>query len=286
MRLKDSVIVVTGGASGIGAAMCERFAQDAPRAITVVDLDGDGARAVSERIAAACAGVEVHCAAVDVSVESQVADLISEVNERDGLIDLFCGNAGIATGAGIEASDEVWRRIIDVNVMAHVYAMRALLPGWLERGSGHFVVTASAAGLLSNLGDAPYSVTKHGAVALAEWLSITYGDRGIAVACLCPQGVRTPLLFPEMRTSERITDEGVEAQGLVSDTRPLALEVVKGQRLLEPEDVADMVVAALEDGRFLILPHEEVAAYEQARANDRERWLSSMRRLQAKITGG
>lgn len=282
MRLDDAVIVVTGGGSGIGAAMCERFARERPRAITVADLDGEAAERVAERIRRAHPGVRASAAAVDVSDEAALGALIATVNERDGLIDVFCGNAGIGTGMGLDAPDEVWRRINDVNVMAHVYAARALVPAWVERGSGHLVVTASAAGLLSNLGDAPYSVTKHGAVALAEWLSITYGDRGVTVSCLCPQGVRTPLLFPELRSP---TAPAGVAPDAVDDT-PLALEVVKAQRLIEPEQVADMVVAALEDGRFLILPHEEVAAYEQARAGDRERWLRSMRRLQSTITGG
>lgn len=275
MHLEDSVIVVTGGGSGIGAAMCRRFARGAPRAITVADLDAGSADSVAEELATAHPELTVRGVGVDVADESQVVAMIEEVHARDGVIDLFCGNAGIGTGAGIEAPDDVWRQIIDVNVMAHVYAARALVPVWLERGRGHLLVTASAAGLLTNLGDAPYSVTKHGAVALAEWLSITYGDRGIDVSCLCPQGVRTPLLFPELR-------DGATGSG----EDQLALEVVKTQRLLEPEDVADMVVAALEDGRFLILPHEEVAAYEQARAGDRDRWLASMRRMQAKITGG
>jgi len=282
VRLDDAVIVVTGGGSGIGAAMCERFAREEPRAITVADLDGGAAERVAERIREAHPAVRTSAAALDVSDEDQLAELIATVNERDGLIDLFCGNAGIGTGLGLDAPDETWRRINDINVMAHVYAARALVPAWVERGSGHLIITASAAGLLSNLGDAPYSVTKHGAVALAEWLSITYGDRGITVSCLCPQGVRTPLLFPELRSPTAPAEVTPDA----ATDAPLALEVVKAQRLLEPEQVADMVVAAVEDGRFLILPHEEVAAYEQARAGDRERWLRSMRRLQATISGG
>lgn len=280
MQLKDSVIVVTGGGSGIGAALCERFAADRPRSIVVADMDLAGAQRVAARITAATPDVDVRPVQLDVSVEAEVASLIEDTTARDGTIDLFCANAGIGTGAGIEAADEVWRRIIDVNVMAHVYASRALLPGWLERGRGHLMITASAAGLLTNLGDAPYSVTKHAAVALAEWLSVTYGDRGVAVSCLCPQGVRTPLLFPEMRD-----EAGGAGDASAAPNGPLALEVVKGQRVLEASEVAAIVVAALEDGRFLILPHEEVAAYEQARANDRDRWLSAMRRMQAKITG-
>lgn len=267
--LRDAVVVVTGGGSGIGAALCERFAREAPRAIVVADLDGEHAAHVAARVSDAQPQVDVEAAAVDVSDEAAVADLVASTTSRHGTIDLFCANAGIGTGAGIEAPDEVWRRIIDVNLMSHVYAARALLPAWLERRRGHLLVTASAAGLLTNLGDAPYSVTKHGAVALAEWLSVTYGDRGVTVSCLCPQGVRTPLLFPE---------------GTSGDD-PLALEVVRSQRLLEPEDVAEVVVASLADGRFLVLPHPEVADYERARAGDRERWLGAMRRLQARITG-
>jgi len=155
-------------------------------------------------------------------------------------------------------------------VMAHVYAARALLPAWLEAGEGHLLITASAAGLLTNLGDAPYTATKHAAVGLAEWLSVTYGDRGLHVACLCPQGVRTPLLFG---ASDSPTDGA------------LAADVVKAQRILEPEEVADTVVEGLADERFLILPHPEVADYERARATDRDRWLGAMRRLQAKLLG-
>ena len=270
-QIRGAVVVVTGGGSGIGAAMCARFARDGAATIVVADLDGDAAGRVAEALRAQYPAVQLTSAAVDVSVEDEVVELVASTSAAHGTIDLFCANAGIGTGAGIDAPDEVWRRIIDVNLMSHVYAARALLPAWLERGRGHLLVTASAAGLLTNLGDAPYSVTKHGAVALAEWLSITYGDRGVTVSCLCPQGVRTPLLFPG---------------GDATSDDPLALEVVRAQRLIEPEDVADAVATALGDGRFLILPHEEVAAYEQARAGDRERWLSAMRRLQSKITGG
>ncbi|MGB3411564.1 MAG: SDR family oxidoreductase [Microthrixaceae bacterium] len=275
MELNGKVIIVTGGGSGIGAALCERFAQEQPRSLTIVDLSEASARRVADRIAEGHPALAVHPVGLDVTDEGELAGLIGATIEREGQVDLFVGNAGIGTGAGVYADDVVWERIIDVNVMAHVYAARALLPGWLERGEGRMVITASAAGLLSNLGDAPYSVTKHGAVALAEWLSITYGDRGVTVSCLCPQGVRTPLLFPELA-------EGNGAPPLLPEDQ-LALEVVKAQRILEPSEVAESVMDALADGRFLILPHVEVAAYEQARANDRERWLRSMRRMQAKL---
>lgn len=269
MELRDRVIVVTGGASGIGAAMCHRFARETPRAVVVVDLDASAAATVADAVRAASPTTATQGRAVDVGDGDAVAALVAEVTARHGTIDLFCANAGIATGMGVDAPDESWHAIWQVNVMAHVYAARALLPAWLERGEGYLLTTASAAGLLTNLGDAPYSVTKHGAVALAEWLSVTYGDRGVRVSCLCPQGVRTPLLFGD---------------GPMDGA--LAAEVVKAQRVIEPEEVADAVVEAVGDERFLILPHAEVADYERARTGDRERWLRSMRKLQARLLGG
>lgn len=272
MELTDAVVVVTGGASGIGAALVERIAAEQPAAVVVADLDAAGAAAVAERVGAAAVGVDVWPTGIDVSVEAEVVALVAEVERRNGPVDLFCANAGIGSAMGIEAPDEVWERVLAVNLKSHLYAARALVPGWCERGRGHLLVTASAAGLLTNLGDAPYSVSKHGAVALAEWISITYGDRGVGVSCLCPQGVRTPLLF------------GPGALGADQDAT-LATEVVKAQRILEPAQVADVTVAALAEDRFLILPHEEVAAYEQARAGDRGRWLAAMSRLQARVEG-
>ena len=272
MELRDTVVVVTGGGSGIGAAMCRRFAAEGPTAVVVVDLDGDAAARVADQIrATASEGTTVQARTIDVADESQVGALVTETHMDHGPIDLFCANAGIGTGAGVEASDAMWEQIWHVNVMAHVYAARALLPTWLERGQGYLLTTASAAGLLSNLGDAPYTATKHAAVGLAEWISITYGDRGVKVSCLCPQGVRTPLLFG---------GPGTPADGA------LATEVVKAQRILEPEDVAEVVVEGLRAEEFLILPHAEVADYERARAGDREKWLAGMRRLQARIAGG
>ena len=225
--------------------------------------------------------VKVSSHQVDVSKESEVIALIHQVTETSGTIDLFCGNAGIGTALGLDAPNQVWQSTLDVNLMAHVYAARALMPAWLDRGRGYYLLTASAAGLLTNLGDAPYSVSKHGAVALAEWMSITYGDRGIVVSCLCPQGVRTPLLFPEMKASVAPDSDSASAP-----EDAVALAVVRAQRILEPSEVAESVVNALATEQFLILPHEEVAAYEQARASNRERWLSAMRRLQAQISGG
>ncbi len=269
MQLDGSVIVITGGGNGIGAALAERFVRERPAAVVLADLQPEAVEAVATRLAdGAPAGVEVWARACDVAAEDDLGALLADVEERHGLVDLFCANAGIGSAQGLDASEDTWDRVWQVNVMAHVRAARLLVPRWTERGSGHLLVTASAAGLLSNLGDAPYSVTKHGAVAFAEWLSITYGDQGVGVSCLCPQGVRTPLLF-----------------GTVDGEAPdeLALEVVKAQRILEPEDVAEFTAAALAADEFLILPHEEVADYERARAGDRGRWLSSMRRLQARL---
>ncbi|MFZ4519530.1 MAG: SDR family oxidoreductase [Microthrixaceae bacterium] len=268
MQVDGTVVVVTGGASGIGEALVRRFAAEGAAAVVAADLDAAGAERVAREVAAEHPDCRALARSLDAGSRDDVHDLVAEIRAELGPIDLFCANAGIGTGAGVDASDAQWEAIWRVNVMAHVHAAQALLPGWLERGSGYLLTTASAAGLLTNLGDAPYSVTKHAAVGLAEWLAITYGDRGVRVSCLCPQGVRTPLLFGSMAEGE------------------LAAEVVKAQGVIEPEDVADAVVEGLADERFLILPHPEVARFEQARAADRDRWLGSMRKLQARITGG
>jgi NAD(P)-dependent dehydrogenase (short-subunit alcohol dehydrogenase family) len=280
MELTDAVIIVTGGGSGIGAAMCRRFAVEAPAAIVVADLVAEAAEAVAHQLRAEHgATTTVDAAVCDVAAPEQVRDLVEGAIDRHGRVDLFCANAGIATGAGVDAPDEVWQRTWEVNVMAHVHAARALLPGWLARGSGHLLTTASAAGLLTNLGDAPYSVTKHAAVAFAEWLSITYGDRGVGVSCLCPQGVRTPMLFPDLA--------GAGAAGTAADDAAViaAAEAVRAHGVIEPSEVADAVAAGLAEDRFLILPHPEVADYERNRAGDRERWLRGMRRLQSQFGG-
>jgi len=262
MELAGKVAVVTGGASGIGRALCRRFAAEGA-SVVVADVDAPGAAAVAQEIK----GLAVPC---DVSVEADVAALIDAARLSFDRIDLFCANAGIANGgqpdgpgAGIgpEAPDEDWERMWRVNVVSHIYAARALVPLMLDQGGGYILVTASAAGLLTMLGNAPYSVTKHAAVALAEWLAITYGDRGLRVSCLCPQLVRTEMLAAAMAT--------VEQKGLAQ------------LGILDPEDVAEVVVEGLREERFLILPHPEVANYFQRKAGDYDRWLVGMRRLQA-----
>ena len=274
MELAGKVTVVTGGASGIGAALCRRFAEEGARAVVVVDLDHDGALRVADAVAGAHPGTTAVAEQLDVTDGPATTRLVDRLVEQFDGIDLFCANAGIATGAGVEAPEQVWQRSWDVNVMGHVHAATALLPHWLGRGHGYLVTTASAAGLLTMVGDAPYSATKHAAVGLAEWLSITYGHRGVTVSCLCPQGVRTPMLFG--------TGDGTASP---DDGASLAAETVKAQGVIEPEDVAEAVVAAVRTGQFLVLPHPEVADYEAARATQRERWLGGMRKLAARISG-
>ncbi len=264
MELAGKVVVVTGAASGIGRAMARRFAAEGARAVVVADLDGDGAATVAGEIDAA--GGTATAVATDVSVEADVRRLVERTEADHGPIDLFCSNAGIATGGGVEVPDEEWDRIWRINVLAHVFAARAVLPGMLARGEGYLLQTASAAGLLTQIGSAPYTVTKHAAVALAEWLAITHGDAGIKVSCLCPQGVRTPMLL------------GGHAAG-----DPGASAVLASGAALEPEEVAEAVVRGLAEERFLILPHPEVAEYVRRKADDRDRWLAGMRRLQARI---
>ena len=252
MKLKDKVAVVTGGANGIGRALCRRFAAEGARGVVVADLDAQRA----EALAAEINGIAV---TTDVSSEADIINLVNRAAEAYGVIDLFCSNAGIGTPGGADEPNDIWQRIWEVNVMAHVYAARAVIPGMLARGEGYILATASAAGLLTQIGSAPYSVTKHAAVAFAEWLAITHGDAGIRVSCLCPQGVNTDLL----RRSAGGAGEFLRAG------------------MLEPEQVADAVVKGLDEERFLILPHAEVQEYFRRKATDYDRWLRGMRRLQA-----
>lgn len=276
VELAGRAVVVTGGASGIGRAMCLRFSSEALRGLVVADLDAQGASAVASQVVSR--GIDALALPTDVTSDAQVAALVERAQDAFGPIDLFCSNAGVAVTGGPEAPDEAWERCWQVNVMAHVYAARAVLPGMLARGEGYLLNTASAAGLLTNLGTAPYSVTKHGAVALAEWLSITYGDAGIGVSCLCPQGVRTPMLLGALGI-EPAGESGTEAS-------TSAGAVLASGGLMEPDEVAATVVEGLREERFLILPHPEVAGYFRKRAEDHERWLRGMRRMQARLSAG
>lgn len=254
--------VVTGAGHGIGRALARRLVTEGAR-VVVNDLDAAAAEDVAAELGATAAPGD--CASAE-----GVQDLVERATAALGRIDVFCANAGIdaAPEAGpdtLQAPDELWDRMLQVNVMAHVRAARAVVPGWLADGrGGRFVVTASAAGLLTMIGSAPYSVTKHAAVGFAEWLSVTYGDRGVTVQAICPQGVRT-----------RMLEQSGDLQALLSRDAALA-----------PEAVADAWVASLADDRFLVLPHPEVAGYYAARATDTDRWLAGMRRLQAKVDTG
>jgi len=253
MQVAGNVVVVTGGASGIGRALCQRFAQEGAKAVIVADVNEEGAKAVAAEIQ----GMAVAC---DVSNEDDIIRLVGFTEENAGPVDIFCSNAGILVIGGVEASTESWQRIWEINVMSHVYAARAVIPGMIERGGGAILITASAAGLLSQIGSAPYSVTKHAAVGLAENIAITYGDQGIKVFALCPQAVRT---------------EMTRGGGSVA--------AVDG--MMEPEQLADTVMEAFEKETFLILPHSEVHTYMQRKASDYDRWLQGMRRLQARFFG-
>jgi NAD(P)-dependent dehydrogenase (short-subunit alcohol dehydrogenase family) len=269
MEIGDRVVVVTGGGTGIGRALCERFGTEGARAVVVADLDEAAAGATASSIAAQ--GGTAISIGVDVANEAQVVALVDRAIEAFGRIDLFCSNAGIFVEGGAEAPNESWERIWAVNVMAHVYAARAVLPAMIERGEGCLLNTASAAGLLTNLGAAPYSVTKHAAVAFAEWLAITHGSDGIQVSCLCPQAVRTNMLLGSLDASDPT------AAALASSA------VLASGAVLEPAEVAEAVVNGLRDERFLILPHPEVGEYFRRKGDDPERWIEGMRRLQARV---
>ncbi|MFI1096587.1 SDR family oxidoreductase [Streptomyces sp. NPDC020917] len=248
--LRDARVVVTGAGGGIGAALARRFAAEGAR-VVVNDLDADAARKVADEIGAAV-------------VAGDASGIVPAARTAlGGGIDVFCANAGVGTGGGPEADDAAWELAWDVNVMAHVRAARALLPEWLERGRGRFVSTVSAAGLLTMIGAAPYSVTKHGALAFAEWLSLTYRHRGVRVHAVCPQGVRTAMLRSTGPAGDLVLTPGA----------------------IEPEDVAEAVMRGIADDRFLILPHPEVAGYSAARAAEPERWLRGMNKLQRSYEG-
>lgn len=246
------MIVITGAARGIGEALARRFKAEGARAVVAADVDGPAV----EKLAAELDGFGMR---VDVGVEADVRRLVDATIARYGAIDLFCSNAGIFVEGGIDAPDHVWARMRDIHVMAHIYAARAVLPGMLARGQGYLLQTVSAAGLLTSLESAPYAVTKHASLALAEWIAMTHGDAGIKVSALCPQGVRTDMLMQD--------PDNFLMEGSVS-----------------VEQVADAVIAGLAEERFLILPHPEVAEYFRRKANDHDRWLRGMRRFRKEVS--
>jgi NAD(P)-dependent dehydrogenase (short-subunit alcohol dehydrogenase family) len=261
MRLSGRHVVVTGGGGGIGGALARRFDAEGARAVVVADRDLASAEAVADEIGALAVQF-------DAGLEDGVQALIAQASDANGPVDIFVSNAGVPGGmGGPDTPDELWDEAWRVNVMSHVWASRALLPQMLERSEGYLINTASAAGLLTQVSSLVYSVTKHAAVALAEWLAIEYGDAGIRVSCICPQGVRTPML-------ELAMDE------------PAAAFALTAGGLLEPDDVADAVVKGIEEERLLILPHAEVAKFMALKGSEPERWIGGMRRLVRNARGG
>ncbi|MGN0042571.1 MULTISPECIES: SDR family NAD(P)-dependent oxidoreductase [unclassified Rhodococcus (in: high G+C Gram-positive bacteria)] len=267
MKVDGKVAIVTGGGGGIGGALAARLVQEGAR-VVVADLDADAARRVVDEIDATSA----IAVGTDVSDTEAIRGLVERAEAEFGPVDLYFANAGITGPPGLDIAESAWDQVLDVNLRAHIRAANILVPGWVERGSGYFVSTASAAGLLTQIGSAAYSVTKHAAVGFAEWLSVTYGDQGVRVSCLCPMGVNTPLLYA----------------GKNSDTElgALATRAVTGAgAVLEPDDVAEVVLRALEDEHFLILPHPEVLEMYRHKGADYDRWLSGMRRYQNILRG-
>ena len=254
MEVEGRVVVVTGGARGIGRALARRFAGAGASGVVVADINAAGADSVAQEIGA----MAVAC---DVTDESSVKSLVAEAVNAYGRIDIFCSNAGIAVGGGPEGAIEDWNRIWAVNVLSHVLIARHVLPGMLERRDGYLIGTVSAAGLLNHVFAAPYGTTKAAALSFFEWLAIAHGDDGICVSCLCPQGVRTDMLAAESRTG---------------------LDFLTANAL-EPEQVADIVLEGVRSEKFLILPHPEVAEYFQRKALDYDRWLNGMRRLRKRV---
>ena len=270
MKVADKVAIVTGGGNGIGGALAAKLAQQDAR-VLVADLDADAARGVADAINAERPGAAI-AAGADVADSAQIQRLIMLAESGFGPVDLYFANAGITGVVGLDVTEKEWDRSFDVNVRAHIRAAQLLIPGWVERGEGYFISTASAAGLLTQLGSATYAVTKHAAVGFAEWLNITYGDQGVRVSCLCPMGVNTKLLYEGEQSGHPLGDLATRA-------------VTSAGEVLEPADVAESVLAAIDEERFLILPHAAVLDMYRQKAADYDRWLGGMRRYQRSLQG-
>ncbi|MFE5284893.1 SDR family oxidoreductase [Nocardia sp. NPDC056611] len=267
MQINGAVAIVTGAAGGIGAAIAQRLL-DHGACVLLTDRDGDRlantVRELAEKYPGAVSG-----RSADAALEADLRELIDTATAEFGPVDMFFANAGVGGGSGLDAIEAEWIQALEVNVLAHVRAARQLIPEWLERGSGYFFSTASAAGLLTQLGSATYTVTKHGAVAFAEWLAVTYGDRGIRVSCLCPMGVNTNLL-----TGSDSDD---------ADRRTAMRAVTEAGTVLEPEDVADRVIEAVKSEQFLVLPHEEVREMLRYKTSNHDRWIEGMQRYRRSL---
>ncbi|MEE8385288.1 MAG: SDR family oxidoreductase [Dehalococcoidia bacterium] len=257
MELQDKIIVITGAASGIGRALAKRFKLAGAKQIVCVDLNEAGAKATAD---------ELGCVAMkaDVANEADVARVIEDTERGVGPIDLFCSNAGVALGENLESPNGEWQTSWDVNVMSHIYSARHLVPRMAARGDGYLLITASAAGLLNQIGGAAYGVTKHAAVGFGEWVAIHHGHQGIKVSMLCPQAVRTAMTVDDTST---------------------AAAAASGDGLMEPEDLAEDVVEGLRNESFLILPHPEVLEYMRRKTGDYDRWISGMGKLYRRLAG-
>ena len=267
MDLLDKHVVVTGAANGIGRALAQRF-HAAGAKVVIADVDAARSAEVAADLNATRSGSALGVPA-DVGSEQGNVDLIHAAEATFGTIDLFFANAGVGLGTDLETPEDDWNTSFNVNIHAHRWAAKHLLPTWLERGEGYFCSTASAAGLLSQIGSAPYSVTKHAAVAFAEWLSLTFGDRGLRVSCLCPQGVNTRMINQPEVPGAALSSSVVRSAGAV----------------LEPAEVAEVALAVITAETFLIAPHPEVLTYWGRKVSDYDRWIAGMRKLQARISG-
>lgn len=263
MELENKVAIVTGAGSGIGRALAQRIAGAGARAVVCTDLNGANAEETARMI-----GGVASAAALDVADEAAIEQIVADTEARHGAVDLFVSNAGYGRAGGLDLPTSEWQKMMNVHAFSHLAAARAAIPGMVKRGGGYLLSTASAAGLLTQIDSGPYAVSKHAAVALAEWLAINYADRGIGVSVLCPQAVRTNILGPRPPGAPRNTGQA------------------SGDGVLEPEFVADACLDAIRAGRFLVLPHPEVATYFQRKANDYDRWLNGMRRFKRKLQGG
>ena len=264
MDLNDRIAVVTGAGSGIGRSLARRFVDRGARAVVCADLNEANARETADLI-----GDKATAVALDVADEQAIEALVADTEANIGPIDVFASNAGYGQRGGLDLSTADWKRMMDVHVWSHLAAARAVIPGMIERGGGYLLNTASAAGLLTQMDSGPYAVSKHGAVALAEWIAINYGEQGIGVSVLCPQAVRTAILGPAANLDKDSTARQAGQDGI-----------------LEPDDVADACIAAMAEERFLVLPHAEVETYFQRKANDYDRWLGGMRRFRKRLQGG
>ncbi|MEM9622981.1 MAG: SDR family oxidoreductase [Pseudomonadota bacterium] len=284
MEIKDKLAVVTGAGSGIGRSLAQGFVERGARLVVCTDLDGDNAAETATMI-----GEQAISAALDVGEEAAIEQLVQDIESQHGGIDIFVSNAGYGQGGGLNLPTEEWARMMNVHTWSHLAAARAVVPGMVQRGGGYILNTASAAGLLTQMDSGPYAVSKHAAVAFAEWLSINYADQGIGVSVLCPQAVRTNIMAnsrpDKSRKDKPHKKESAGKAEQPADVKPSNTGQASGDGVLEPEAVADACIQAIHDEQFLVLPHPEVLTYFQRKADDYDRWLAGMRRFKARLTG-